>query len=181
MPKTETFVDTLVEILVKARLVTSEEARIYRDQFEQSEHELFDYFLISEGLVTKEDLLRALSLYYQVPSVDVLGYYIDPVLIRNFPKDFLIVNEIIPLEMEDDFLVVAAVDPQDPTLLSKLGKFTSEDIQFQVGLAREIIDTIEDYYDKSVTEVPEDVDLDQEREEQEAFEKEGQLYEDEED
>lgn len=180
MSKQKTYVDKLSEILLKAKAIGPEEMRTYHNQFEQSDHDSFDYFLISEGLVSKENLLNALSTYYQVPPVDVEGYYIDPVLIRNFPKDFLLRNEIIPLEMDDDFLVVAAADPSDDYLLSQLGKFTSEDIQFQVGLSTEIVDTIEEYYDKAVTEVPEDIDVDQEKAEQEEFEKEGQLYEDEE-
>jgi hypothetical protein len=181
MPKQETFVDKLVDILVKSKTVTAPEAKVYRQQFEESDHDAFDDFLISEGLISKEDLLKALSTFYEVPSVDVDGYYIDGELVRNFPKDFLIVNEVIPLEMEDDFLVVAAVNPSDPNLLSRFGKYTSEDIQFQVGIAQDIIDAIEEYHDRSLTDSGDiyrdlgDEDTDEEREKENEFEKDGEI------
>ncbi len=185
MAKHDTFVDKLSEILLKNKVITAADAKVYRQQFESSDHDSFDDFLISEGLISKENLLTALSAYYQVPSVDVDGYYIDDELIRNFPKDFLIANEVIPLEMEDDFLVVAAADPSDPDLISKFGKLTSEDIQFQVSIAQDIIDAVEEYYDRSLTETKDayrdvnDEDLDEEREKQNEFEKEGEIEEDE--
>lgn len=185
MSKHTTFVDRLVDILIKSKVITEQDAKVYRQQFESSDSDSFDDFLITEGLISKENLLIALSTYYQLPFVDVEGYYVDGELIRNFPKEFLVNNEVIPLEMEDDFLVVAAAHPADPSLLSLFGKYTSEDIQFQVGLAQDIIDAIEEYYDKSLTETSDiyrdvnDSDLDEEREKQNEFEKDGQIEEDE--
>lgn len=177
MAKNHTFVDQLIAIFIKRDVFTEAEGRIYREQFEESDHDSFEDFLMTEGLVSKEDLLDALSVFYKVPAVDVRGYYVDTELIRNFPKDFLLRNEILPLVMEEDFLVVAASTPNNSDLLPQLGNFTSEDIQFYVGLGVDIIDTVEEYYDKSVTEVPDDIDLHQEREEQDEFERDGQLEE----
>jgi len=177
----QTFVDRLSDILVKADVVSEQEARVYKEQFEKSDADAFEYFLYDEGLVSKEDLLNALSRYYQVPAVDVEGYFFDHELLLNFPKDFLLRNEIIPLELDEDgnFLIIAAARPDDETLVSKIGIYSSSDVQFQVGLALDIDDAIKEFYDKAVTEVPEDIDLDTERREKQEFERDGQIREDE--
>ncbi len=145
-------------------------ARALQRSFKNSEKENFDDFLLEEGLIEEAPLLRALAEYYQVPSVDVTGYFFDRQLLRNFPKDFLLRNRIIPLEMEDDELTVVASQPDNPDLLSTMGAYTSEDIQFRVGLGRDISDAIREFYDKSPAEVLDDQDLvDEQLEEEERY------------
>ena len=144
--------------------------RALQRSFKNSEKENFDDFLLEEGLIEEAPLLRALAEYYQVPSVDVTGYFFDRQLLRNFPKDFLLRNRIIPLEMEDDELTVVASQPDNPDLLSTMGAYTSEDIQFRVGLGRDISDAIREFYDKSPAEVLDDQDLvDEQLEEEERY------------
>ncbi len=158
MEKRETFAQALSEILVKRHVVTEAEGRALLRSFKSSQKETFDEFLLKEGLVQESALLDALSDYYQVPGVDVTGYFFDTQLLRNFPKDFLIRNRIVPLDMEDDELIIVASEPDNPDLLAMLGAYTSEDIQFQVGLGPDIVDSIEEYYDKSPTDLLDDQD-----------------------
>ncbi len=173
------FIERLAEILLKNHVITREEARVYREQFAGVDHDNFDEFLLDEGLVNKDDLLQALGEYYNVPFVDVVGYFFDHELLSNFPKDFLLRNEIIPLELDGDILIVAAADPDDSTLAPKIEKFVSTTVEFQVSLARDIADAVKEFYDKSVTEVSEDIALDEERKERDEFEREGKIEEDE--
>jgi hypothetical protein len=176
----KTFVDRLTEILVKQGTITAKQAQAYRHDFEESSKEVFDDFLLEEGLILEEDLLKALSSYYQVPATDVMGFFFDRALLQNFPKDFLIRNGVIPLEMEDDILIMVASDPSDLELEARVGAFSPNDIQFYVGLRRDIEDAIKEFYDKSDTEVDDDEDLREEHDEFEDFEKKGEFdYEEE--
>lgn len=167
MEKRETFAQEFSDILVKNHVIDEAEGRALQRSFKNSDKENFDDFLLEEGLVEEAVLLRALSQYYQIPSVDVTGYFFDTQLLRNFPKDFLVRNRIVPLEMEDDFLIMVANNPDDQDLLPAIGAYTSEDIQFRVGLGRDIIDAIREYYDKSSTDLLDDQDLDDEQLEKE--------------
>lgn len=160
MDKRETFAQGLCDILVKQKAVSESEGRALARAFKNSEKENFDDFLLEEGLVEENVLLRALAQYFQVPSVDVTGYFFDTQLLRNFPKDFLLRNRIIPLEMEDDIMIVVASDPDNPDLLPAMGAYTSEDIQFRVGLGRDISDSVKEFYDKSPTDLIDDSDTD---------------------
>ena len=160
MEKRESFAQGLCEVLVKQRVVTEAEGRALGRAFKSSEKENFDDFLLEEGLVDENVLLRALGQYYQLPPVDVTGYFFDTLLLRNFPKDFLLRNRIIPLEVEDDFMTVVAGNPDNPDLLSAIGAYSSEDIQFRVGLGRDITDAVKEFYDKSDTDLTSDNDTD---------------------
>lgn len=146
------FIDELTNILLKIGALDPESAKGLDEAFAQSSHESFDYFLLEEGLVDKDDLLKALSILYQVPSIDVDGIFFETFLLQKFPKDFLLRNGIIPYEQDENMLIMVAADPADDTLLDNIGEYVSYDIQFFVGIYTDIIDAIESYYETSITQ-----------------------------
>lgn len=150
------FIDELTNILLKTGALDPEAAKGLDEAFAQSSHESFDYFLLEEGLVDKDDLLHALSIIYRVPSIDVDGIFFETFLLQKFPKDVLLRNRIIPYEQDENMLIVVAADPADDTLLEKIGEYVSYDIRFFVGIATDIIDAIESYSEKSLTEIPDE-------------------------
>jgi hypothetical protein len=86
----EVFIHSLCEILVKNRALKNRDSKDLQDLFERSTALYFEDFLLEEDLVSKEDLLQALSEYYQMPAVDVIGIFFDHHLVRMFPKDVMI-------------------------------------------------------------------------------------------
>jgi hypothetical protein len=154
MEKRESFAQALCDLFVKYKTITPAQARAMQRAFKTSTKETFDNFLLEEGLIEESVLLRALSDYYEVPCIDVVGYFFETFLLHKFPKDFLLRNEIIPLEVVDEeILMMVANDPSDQELLPQIGEFVSYDIQFNVGLARDICDSVKEFYDKSLTQV----------------------------
>jgi type IV pilus assembly protein PilB len=161
------FVEAICAILEKNGAITHQESNDLKNIFAKSSQTAFDDFLLEEGLVTKEDILKALSSYYNVPAMDPIGYFCDHYLVTKFPKDFLLRNLILPIEViEDNILVVLANNPYDEELLPIIGNYVSYDIQFLVGIASEIIETVEEFYDKSLTDLPLDDELFLEHEEE---------------
>lgn len=150
------FTQKIAEILVKNKAVSSKEAADLQAAFSESDHNIFTDFLYEEGLVDKEQILIALGQYYQVPYFDTDGYFFDHLLLRDFPKDFLLRNNIIPLEIDQNVLVFVAADPSNPDLLSEIGKYAPYDIQFYVSVALDIQEAIKEFYDKSLTD-PDDM------------------------
>lgn len=170
MKKSEKFVEAVCSILEKNEVIAEKEAVDLKRLFKESLYEDFEDFLLQEGLVQKDDLLKALSTYYKVPSFDVMGHFFDHYLVVRFPKDFLLRNEIIPLqELNENMLVVVAANPDDESLLPEIGSFDSSDIQFMVGIAEDIIESIEEFYDQSL-QVSDDFDYISAEEEEEARE-----------
>lgn len=158
------FVQQFIEILVRQGALNDSDVQAIKESFARSTLIQFDAFLLDEGLVERSALLNALSQYYQVPAYDVLGEFFDHLLLQNFPKDFLLRNRVIPLEIDHDELIVVAAEPDTPGLEHALRKFTEQDIIFKVGLAQDISDAVKEFYDKAVTEdVLEDVDVQEHR------------------
>jgi hypothetical protein len=170
----ETIVQGLCDVLIKNKTVSEKEAEILKKAFADSEHGHFDDFLIEEGLVEESDLLRALSQYYKVPSFDVKGYFFECTLLRKYPKDFLIRNSVIPVEREENMIIMVAGDPEAPGLASALEQHASYAVEYLVGIKKDIRDAINTYYDSSapIDVAFEDMDMeDQERIEKEAISK----------
>ncbi len=159
----ESFVAGITKILTARKHIKPDEAAALRKAFQDSSKPYFDEFLLDEGLVDKESLLEALAEYYQVPAFDVVGYFFEHDLVRMFPQDFLIRNGLIPLEQDENILVMVASEPDNPELLPLIGNYLSYDIQFRVGIRSDIIDAVEEFYQRSLTEVDFDRDLDEER------------------
>lgn len=150
--RNQVYIKRLTDMLVRLKAITLEESHDLYESFAQSEHEQFDDFLLEQGLVDKYDLLQALSRMYEVPYIDVSGYFFDSLLLHQFPINFLLSNAIIPYESDGDMLLMVAADPSDSELLAKIGEHVSYDIIFNVGIYTDIIDAIREYYEASLTE-----------------------------
>jgi len=155
MEKKDSFVEALSAILVKQNAITPEKAEGFKKAFHDSPKTEFDEFLLEEGFVDRSDLLNALSEYYQVPAFDVVGYFFDHELLKQFPQDFLLRNTIIPLKVEDPTLIVIASNPADEELLPKIGRYVSYDLTFNVGLAQDIRDAINEFSELALTQATE--------------------------
>ncbi|MBT3455551.1 hypothetical protein HN446_00640 [bacterium] len=149
MSKKKVFVREVVKLLTKNNLISLEESFQLQESFSHRAKESFDDFLLSEGIIAKDDLLKVLSQHYDVPSFDCRGYFFKKDLLHVFPKDFLIRNVVVPVERDENILIMVANDPSDQELLAKIGEHVSYDIQFRVGIYQGILDSIREYYDSA--------------------------------
>jgi len=150
MKKDVSFVQRLTTSLLSNQAITQQEADSLVAMFHDRAKGRVDNFLLDEGMIERETLLKALSSVYQVPFFDVNGYFFEHELLQIFPRDVLINKGVIPLQIDEDILIVIASDPEDPELLDILGNSVSYDIQFNVGLRRDIVDAVEEYYNESI-------------------------------
>ncbi len=148
-----------LEVLVQLTFITPEDAIELLKRYDESDVDQFDEFLLSEGILEQEELLQALSQYYQVPSFDVVGYFFETHLLRMFDKSMLLRNEIIPMQVDENIMIVVAANPDNSELLFEIGENVSYDVRFYVGIARDICDAVKEYYDKADTEDIENEDL----------------------
>ncbi len=152
------FIEKLTDIFVRQNVITAEEGKVMQKTFEDSDSDSYVEFLLDEGLIDRTRMLTALGAYYQVPSFDCDGYFFEYHELHKFPKDFLLRYEIIPLELDENIFVVVAAEPDNDELLPAIGNHVSYDIRFLVGIRQDIIDAIEDFYDRAITEVQADED-----------------------
>jgi hypothetical protein len=146
------FVDMLCNILEKDGAIKHGESQVIKKKYTIRSETRFEHFLLDQGLVSKEQLLNALAKLFQVPSIDVMGIFFDHHLVRMFPKDVMRRDGFIPYMRDGDVLIVVARDPSNTALAQVIGDFVSYDVTFCVGIARDIDDTIQEYYDKPLFE-----------------------------
>jgi len=149
-------VEGLSAVLTHRRLITPAEMLNFEREFHNRSDIAFEDFLLETGMVDREDLLEALSQYYGVPALDVVGEFFNHQFLRLLPLDMMLNHLVIPYYRDegDDSLWVVAAHPNDPHLLYVLGKYISHDINFMVGLPQDIHDTIREFYDESDTYQP---------------------------
>jgi hypothetical protein len=158
----KSFEVAFLRILVELKFIATEDAMKLLEAFHESDIDQFNEFLLSEGLIEPENLLEALSEYFQVPSFDVESYFFETHLLHMFPKGMLLRNEIIPLQVDENIMIMIAANPDNPDLLSEIGENVSYDIRFYVGIGRDICDAVKEFYDKADTEDKQDEDIRQE-------------------
>ncbi len=141
--------EKLCAILVAKKVFTQKDVVELLKDFEEKSKESFESFLLSEGLAPKEILLPALSECYGVPFFDAMGYFFNHELLMIFPRDFLIKHKIIPVERDNDILIVLAAEPDDENLVPELSEYVPYEIQFYVGIADDIVEAIVEYSEES--------------------------------
>lgn len=155
---TDDVIKALCTFFEQNNMLKGIEAHALEHDFKKSGVSAFEDFLLEEGIVTKDELLDALSASYKVPSFDVDGEFFDHNLVRMFPKDIMLRSHFIPWMHDGDVLVVVAADPTNPLLPEVVGRFVSYDVTFVVGLARDIEDAVKEFYDESVAAPTWDMD-----------------------
>lgn len=146
------FVNKLTDVLIKIKAIGADERDAIAKNFKNRQKDNFGYFLLDEGIVSKQQLLRAYSLLYNLPPLDVQGFMFDHELVTSFPKDVLLEQEAIPVETDENIIIFCVSDPEKAGLEETLGEYTDSVIELQVGIGRDILDAIEDYFEDSPDE-----------------------------
>lgn len=149
-------IEELSRILARKKILNTNEAKNLADGFKNQDDIFFEDFLLEEEIVSKPELLQALSQYYHIPALDVVGEFFDHHFLTLVPKNVMTDNLFIPYQREadTDTLWVVAAHPNDPNLRVLIGKYISHHIEFMVGIPQDIIDAIEEFYDRSSTYQP---------------------------
>lgn len=146
MEKKVSFVERMVASLINDGICSVDESKNIVKAFEDSDTEHFDVFLLEEEWVDKEGLLKTLSKVYDIPAFDVTGYFFDHELLLLFPKDFLTENLFIPLRTDEETLFIIMNNPENIEVLETIGNYVSYSISVQVGISRDILEAITEYY-----------------------------------
>lgn len=150
MSKKHQFVTRLADAFVKLQVFSEQEADSLVKEFQGRTKGRIDDFLLDEGIVDRETLLKALQSIYNISPFDVRGHFFNHQLLLFVPKDFLLSKGIIPLDVDDEIMTIVMSNPEDEETLDTLGRYVSYNVNVFVGIRRDIIDAIEEYYDEDV-------------------------------
>jgi type IV pilus assembly protein PilB len=93
----------------------------------------FGEICIHEGLIGENDLAQALAEQFNLEYVDLDDFKMDEELLNSLPHDAIYRFRFVPLEMTEDFLVVAISDPTDVVKLDELELLFDRPLQIRVA------------------------------------------------
>jgi type IV pilus assembly protein PilB len=119
--------ERLGELLVKEGLVTREQLHRALQEQQQSGARL-GYCLVKQGAIEETTLVKTLARQYRMPAVDLARFEVDPRVLKLVPAELAAKHVVFPLKRDGRTLTVALGDPSNLGVLEDLKFITRYDI-----------------------------------------------------
>lgn len=137
------------EILIAEGLVTREQVDRAISRQKSDRNQKIGTLLIEQGLVNEEQILSALSTKFRMRFLKRVDLVPDEAALRALPTDLVYRLEIFPLNIKDNTLTVVTSKPADPSIGDVLRFSTNRRIELAVATSRDIAWAIQKYVPRS--------------------------------
>lgn len=148
-------------IYIKGQLVEDNIGTILKDMNIISEEQIeaalhvqkannmaFGEILVDLNFITTDELARAIAIQTSLEYIDLDAYVPVPEALKLIDEEFAMMNMIIPLNIQDNTLIVATSWPNNSDIKDYLQEKTGYDIQFVVSDYNVISKYLQFYYAK---------------------------------
>jgi len=111
-------------------------------------------WLVHEGLITAEDLARALAEQGQVGYEAIDAYQIDPLIIEKVSDNIALQYAVLPLRLEDKTLTLACESVIDPISLAALARKLKSKIKYVIAPLGQVTVGLRHWYARQRGEDP---------------------------
>jgi type IV pilus assembly protein PilB len=143
--------DKLGEILVREDLISPAQLETALAEQKVSGGRL-SYHLSRLGYLEESELADILSRQYNVPSINLSEFEIDPEVIKLIGREIVEKYKVIPISKADNSLIVAMSDPSNIIAIDDIKFLTSFNIEAVVATEDSITAAIDKYYDVDSSE-----------------------------
>jgi type IV pilus assembly protein PilB len=143
--------EKLGELLVREDLISPEQLETALAVQKVSGGRL-SYHLSRLGYLEESELADILSRQYNVPSINLSEFEIDPEVIKLIPREVAEKYKVIPISKADNSLIVAMADPSNIIAIDDIKFMTSYNIEAVVATEDSIMAAIDKYYDTQTSE-----------------------------
>jgi type IV pilus assembly protein PilB len=119
--------DRIGDLLIKEGLITREQLAKAISEQKQTGARL-GYCLVKLGMVPEVELTKVLAKQHKMPAVDLSRFEIDPKIAKTVPADIARKHCLIPVKRDGRTLTVAMADPMQLGVLEDLKFITRYDI-----------------------------------------------------
>ncbi len=124
--------------ILQERGLLSEEQLKQALEAQRASGEKLGEVLVSHGIISADAIADALSDHLRVPRADFSRRYVSPQVVNLVPEELLKRHQIIPLDIEDDQLVVAMTDPLNIMIIDEIQRVVGLTIRPLIATADEI-------------------------------------------
>lgn len=117
------------ELLVREGLLTREQLIRALEDHVGAPGQRLGYTVVKLGLVSETDVVRMLARQYRLPAVDLSRFRVDLRLLKLVPAELAYRHSVLPLRLEGRTLTVALADPLALGVIDDLKFVTRYDIQ----------------------------------------------------
>lgn len=137
------------ELLVRENLINIEQLEKARDEQKNNNGRL-GQALVKLGYVKEAELADFIAKQYNVPSIDLSNFEVDPEVIKIIPKEVCEKNLVFPVSKAGNTIVVAMTDPSNLFVRDDLAFITRMKVEVVVAAESAIIKAIEKNYGNKV-------------------------------
>ena len=149
----------LGEILIDEGLISEEQLKAGLEKQKREKGLKIGEALVALGVVTEEDVAKAIWQQRQIPYVDLDSYALDPSVIELVPEKVARAYTALPLFKIGNALTVAMADPLNLIAVDDLRSKTGCEIEPVISTEGKITRCLDHYYrmDESITQLIQDV------------------------
>jgi len=147
---------TLTDVLLKKGLLGEKDAEKARENH-RSNGENFTDTLVKMGLITREEVAKALADELQIPYIDLANYELDPKAMEALPEGMVRKYRVVPLSLSGGVLTLATSDPLNVVTIDYIRATTDLQIRTVVSPSGQIEDAISDFCSVKATKNLEEV------------------------
>jgi type IV pilus assembly protein PilB len=140
--------DRLGDILIREGLITREQLLTALSEQKSTGHRL-GFVLVKLGLVQELEVTKVLARQYRMPAVDLSRFEVDQKVLKMVPADFALKYILLPLKREGRTLTVAMADPTNTGVLDDLKFITRYDLFPVIAGEYTLRNLLEKHYESS--------------------------------
>ncbi|MDP3041485.1 MAG: hypothetical protein Q8N62_01940 [Candidatus Omnitrophota bacterium] len=140
------------QLLINKGIITAEQLEEGLREQKKTGH-FISTILVRLGFATQEKVLTTLSEHLNIPYLNLKARDIDPLVIKKVPAKFASYYKIIPVEIDNNVLVVAMIDPLDVRTLDDIRLLLGVEVRGALSSETEIQEAIHKYYGVGVLNI----------------------------
>ncbi len=148
--------ERLQEILIKNKLISEDDLKLALQVQKEHGGKLSDV-LVKLSLINEKDLFIALSEGLGFPPISLARFKIEAEVLKLVPKEMAKHYQIVPIAKMGRTLTVAMADPLNVFAIDDVKNLTGYEINPIIADQKEILQTIEQYYEEPATQVIDDI------------------------
>ena len=136
------------DLLIKEGLITKEQLAKALQEQQQNGTRV-GYNLVKLGYVKETEVTKMLARQFRMPAVDLSKFEVDPRIAKLIPSDLATKHLVLPLKRDGRTLTVAMADPTNLGIIDDLKFITRYDIFPVIAGEYTLRNAIEKYYESS--------------------------------
>ena len=136
------------DLLVKEGMITKEQLEKALSE-QKSSGTRVGYNLVKLGFIPELELTKVLARQYKMPAVDLSKFEVDPRIVKLVPADLAVKHLVLPLKRDGRTLTVAMADPTNMGVVDDLKFITRYDIFPVIAGEFTLKNAIEKHYESS--------------------------------